>query len=63
MARARIATAIDRGVGIPEEHRSKIFEGFHRVPGNEKLEGTGLGLSIVRQLVKIWEARSTSRVR
>ncbi|EDY20571.1 histidine kinase [Chthoniobacter flavus Ellin428] len=43
----------DTGVGIPAEHRSKIFEEFHRVPGSEQQEGTGLGLSIVRQLVTI----------
>lgn len=43
----------DSGVGIPEDHRSKIFDEFHRVPGSERQEGTGLGLSIVRQLVKI----------
>jgi signal transduction histidine kinase len=41
----------DTGPGIPEEHCSKIFEEFHRVPGTEQLEGSGLGLSIVRQLV------------
>jgi signal transduction histidine kinase len=43
----------DTGVGIPVEHRAKIFEEFHRVPGSEQQEGAGLGLSIVRQLVTI----------
>jgi len=43
----------DTGAGIPVEHRSKIFEEFHRVPGSEQQEGSGLGLSIVRQLVTI----------
>lgn len=43
----------DTGAGIPAEHRSRIFEEFHRVPGSEQQEGTGLGLSIVRQLVNI----------
>jgi signal transduction histidine kinase len=41
----------DTGRGIPQEHRVKIFEEFHRAPGTEQQEGTGLGLSIVRQLV------------
>lgn len=43
----------DTGIGIPTEHHQKIFEEFHRVPGNEQQEGTGLGLAIVRQLVII----------
>ena len=43
----------DTGTGIPEEHRSKVFEEFHRIPGSEGQEGTGLGLSIVRQLVDV----------
>jgi signal transduction histidine kinase len=43
----------DNGPGIPAEHRSKIFEEFHRIPGTERQEGTGLGLSIVRQLVSV----------
>ncbi len=43
----------DTGPGIPTEHRTKIFEEFHRVPGSEREEGTGLGLSIVHQLVSI----------
>jgi len=44
----------DTGPGIPEEHRAKIFDEFHRVPGAEQQEGTGLGLSIVRELVRLF---------
>lgn len=44
----------DTGLGIPEDHRAKIFEEFHRVPGAEQQEGNGLGLSIVRQLVSLF---------
>ena len=44
----------DTGRGIPEEHRTKVFEEFYRVPGAQQQgEGTGLGLSIVRQLVSL----------
>lgn len=41
----------DTGPGIPTEHRAKIFEEFHRIPGSEGREGTGLGLAIVKHLV------------
>lgn len=40
----------DDGPGIPVEHREKVFELFHRVPGTEG-GGAGLGLAIVREVV------------
>lgn len=44
----------DRGAGIPEEFRSRIFEKFAQADGSasRRFEGTGLGLSITRQLVQ-----------
>ncbi len=40
----------DDGPGIPIEHRERVFELFHRVPGTES-GGAGLGLAIVREVV------------
>jgi signal transduction histidine kinase len=42
----------DSGIGIPEEHRARIFEEFYQVerPDSDRHQGLGLGLSIVRRL-------------
>jgi signal transduction histidine kinase len=46
-------TVTDRGPGIPEEFRSRVFEKFAQAStGNMRLSGTGLGLSIVKLLVE-----------
>lgn len=42
----------DRGPGIPEEERKRIFDMFYSVErGDRGREGTGLGLTIVRGMV------------
>src|SRR5580698_8134778 len=45
----------DTGVGIPEEHRERMFERFHRIEGAARrtYEGTGIGLALVQELVKL----------
>jgi signal transduction histidine kinase len=41
----------DRGPGVPEAHRERIFEAFFRLPGHAEREGgVGLGLALVRQI-------------
>jgi signal transduction histidine kinase len=49
----------DTGPGIPEEHRSRIFEQFHQVDSsNTKAKGgTGLGLAIAKQIVEMHGGR------
>ncbi len=45
----------DTGVGIPVADLPRVFERFHRVPGQQgrSHEGTGIGLSLVRELVAL----------
>jgi two-component system sensor histidine kinase EvgS len=41
----------DDGPGVPENHRTRIFEPFCRLT---KVEGTGLGLAFVKKTVESW---------
>ena len=43
----------DRGPGVPELMRERIFESFFRLPGHaEQAGGVGLGLSLVKQIAE-----------
>jgi PAS domain S-box-containing protein len=42
----------DHGIGVPVEHRSKIFEPFYRAHPDDRSSGLGLGLHISRQIVE-----------
>lgn len=48
-------TVADRGIGIPQEYRERVFERFFRVDKSHSKEvgGTGLGLSIVKHAAAI----------
>jgi signal transduction histidine kinase len=45
-------TVCDRGPGVPEPERERIFEPFYRPAGSASAGGTGLGLSLVRQIAR-----------
>jgi signal transduction histidine kinase len=52
-ARGPAFDVLDRGPGVPEAERERIFEPFHRLAGHgEGAGGVGLGLSLVRQIAR-----------
>ena len=51
---AVLITVRDRGIGIPEKEREKIFREFYRVDDSlaSGVQGTGLGLTIARRIAR-----------
>jgi signal transduction histidine kinase len=48
-----LLTVADRGPGVPESERERIFEPFYRVPAAyPQTDGTGLGLALVRRIAR-----------
>jgi len=51
-------SVIDQGPGIPPSQRSRVFERFVRLPGNNKNErGSGLGLTICKKVIELHHGR------
>jgi signal transduction histidine kinase len=48
-----VVRVCDRGPGVPESERERIFEPFYRLAGHgEQAGGVGLGLALVRQIAE-----------
>jgi two-component system, OmpR family, sensor histidine kinase KdpD len=47
-----VVRVVDRGPGIPENLRERIFEPFYRAPGAASGTGSGLGLAIARGFIE-----------
>jgi two-component system, OmpR family, sensor histidine kinase RstB len=57
-------TVTDRGPGVPEAERERIFEPFYRPPGApETGAGYGLGLALVRQIARVHGGEARCRPR
>ena len=52
-------TVADQGLGVPEEHRTSIFDPYGRIvrPEQHMIPGTGLGLPICQQIVTLHGGR------
>ena len=59
-ARLQIA---DRGVGIPAEDLTRVFDKFYRVQRPESVTGTGLGLSISKGIIDIHHGKIYANAR
>jgi PAS domain S-box-containing protein len=47
----------DRGIGIPPEYHTQVFEVFRRLHTHEQYEGTGAGLAIVKRIIEFHQGR------
>jgi two-component system sensor histidine kinase KdpD len=60
--KARLQIA-DRGVGIPADDLSRVFDKFYRVQRPESVSGTGLGLSISKGIIEIHKGNISASAR
>ena len=47
----------DRGIGMTQEQKDRIFERFYRADSSGSVPGTGLGMSIVKEIIDIHRGR------
>lgn len=47
-----VVEVTDNGVGIPPEHRQRVFEMFRRLHPQGEYEGTGVGLTLARRVAE-----------
>jgi PAS domain S-box-containing protein len=48
---------LDRGTGISEDERERIFDAFYRSPRTRSLPGIGLGLAVCKRLVEVQKGK------
>ncbi|WP_325482874.1 HAMP domain-containing sensor histidine kinase [Piscinibacter sp.] len=48
-----VITVDDRGPGVPEESRERMFDPFVRLEGSETVRGVGLGLAMARRALEV----------
>lgn len=59
-----VLTVCDRGPGVPEDERERIFEPFYRARGRSEREGgVGLGLALVRRIARRHGGEARCRAR
>ncbi|NNF35110.1 MAG: GHKL domain-containing protein [Saprospiraceae bacterium] len=49
----------DKGIGIPEDQLTRIFEKYHRIEQQENISGTGLGLTVVKEIIEAHQGKIT----
>ena len=52
-----VVGVLDRGYGIPEGERDRIFDSFYRSSRTEHLQGAGLGLAVCKRLMEVQKGR------
>lgn len=54
-----VITFSDEGIGVPKNHKDKIFEAFYQVDGStrRRYNGMGLGLAIANKIISLHKGR------